>query len=61
LENDNTLKELEQILKHRKKYIVKKDATRRNLDAVNGTLKELAEFVATMAEDMNKMTFGDTK
>ena len=36
------------------KYIIKTDAIKRDLDAVNGTLQELMVFVATMANDLNK-------
>jgi len=51
-------KQLEQILKHRKKYVLRKDSTRRSLDVNKDTIKDLYDFVATIAEDMNKMNFG---
>ena len=52
--NDNTIQELEQILKHRQRYLVKTDAKKRDLDAVNGTLQELAVFTATLVNDLKK-------
>jgi len=54
LENDNTLKQLEQIIAKREKYVVKTDANKRDLDAVNGTLQELATVVATLINDLKK-------
>ena len=36
------------------KYIVKTDESRRNLDAINGTVQELAVFVATLVSDLKK-------
>ncbi len=37
------------------KYVIKTDAIKRDLDAVNGSLQELLIFVATLANDFNKM------
>lgn len=36
------------------KYVIKTDENKRDLDAVNGTLQELAVFVATLAKDLQK-------
>ena len=51
---ENTLKQLEQIIAKKKKYVVKTDSIKRDLDAVNGTLKELAIVVATLINDLKK-------
>ena len=37
-------KQLEQILKHRKKYVLRKDSTRRSLDVNKDTIKDLYDF-----------------
>lgn len=52
--SEKTIKELEQILKNRKKYVIRKDANSRNLDAVNGSLKQLYDVVGTLLEDLKK-------
>jgi len=53
LANDR-LQELEQILANRQKYVIKTDTNKRDLDAVNGTLKGLANVVATLINDLKK-------
>ena len=52
--NDKEFKQLEQILKNRKKYVIRKDATSREIDAVNGTLKQLYDAFATLLDDLKK-------
>ena len=53
MENDS-IKELEQILANRQKYIVKTDKIKRDLDVVNGTLADLLTYVATLTNDLKK-------
>ncbi|MCK5018983.1 MAG: hypothetical protein KAS32_18125 [Candidatus Peribacteraceae bacterium] len=52
--SDNTLNQLEQILKNRRRYIIKTDKNKRDLNAVDGTLQELAVFTATLVSDLKK-------
>ena len=36
------------------KYVIKTDENKRNLDAINGTVQQLAVFVATLVKDLQK-------
>jgi len=51
---DNTLKELEQIIKHRKPYQIRRTATKRNLDVDNATIGDVADFLLTLVGDLKK-------
>ena len=52
--SDNTLKQLEQILAKRKKYLVKTDKEKRDINAINGTSQETAIVLATLIKDLTK-------
>ncbi len=52
--NDNTLKELEQILANKQKYVIKTDANKRDLDAVSPTIANNAKVLATLISDLKK-------
>ena len=54
MDNNTTLKQLEQILAKREKYLTKTDSQRRDLDAVNGTAGEVAVVLATLISDLKK-------
>jgi len=53
LEKDR-LQELEQILANREKYVVKTDASKRDLDAVNPTTADNAKVLATLINTLKK-------
>lgn len=52
--SDNTLKQLEQILAKRQKYIVKNNKNKRDIDAINGTLGDVLHVLATLLDDLRK-------
>jgi hypothetical protein len=52
--SDSTLKQLEQILAKRERYVVKADQSKRDLDAINGTVADLGIVLATLINDLKK-------
>ena len=52
--NNSTLRQLEQILAKRQKYVIKSDKSRRDYDAVNATLIETNTTLATLIQDLKK-------
>ncbi len=52
--NDNLEKQLEQIIKNAKKYVVRGDVNKRNLDAANPTTADNANVLATLISDLKK-------
>ncbi len=52
--NDNIIEELEQILKNAKKYVVRGDMNKRDLDAANPTTADIANVLVTLISDLKK-------
>ena len=53
--NDNTLKELEQRLKKRKLYQIKRSRNKRNIDVDNATVGDVADVLATVITDLKEI------
>ena len=54
MERDKEQLRLEQILAKAQRYIVKSNKTKRDLDAINGSLEDLQAFIATLVNDFKK-------
>ena len=52
--NDNLEKQLEQIIKNAKKYVIRGDVSKRNLDATNPTTADNANVLATLISDLKR-------
>ncbi len=52
--NENTIQELEQIIKNRKIYRVKRSKTKRDLDIDNATIGDIFDLVGTLIDDLRK-------
>ena len=52
--DDNTLQELEQIIKNKKPYQIKKNKTTRHLDIDNATIGDVADVLATLITDLKQ-------
>ncbi len=50
----NTVKELEQIIKNRKKYQVKRFKNKRDLDIDNATIGDIFDLVGTLITDLRR-------
>ncbi len=52
--SDNTIKQLEQILKNKNKYQVKRSKNKRDIDAGNATVGDVANVLGTLIDDLRK-------
>lgn len=52
--SDNTIKQLEQILKNKKSYQVKRFKNKRDLDADKATLQDVKDLIGTLIGDLRK-------
>ena len=50
----NTVKELEQIIKNKRKYQVRRSKNKRDLDIDNATIGDIFDLVGTLIDDLRK-------